>query len=170
MKSSTIYTITGLCNDRFSIMPHPRGGELLSSEISRLKQLGFEAVISMLTPEEQQALNLLDEAACCEAAGLVYLNFPIRDEVADSDLATCRFIDQLEQLQQHKHKIVFHCRGGVGRSSMILSLLAARLGVKPEQSFELISHSRGERAPESENQKQWVIKLAAKNEEVAEHE
>ncbi|WP_461534931.1 protein-tyrosine phosphatase family protein [Spongorhabdus nitratireducens] len=151
-------------------MPHPRGGELLSSEISRLKQLGFEAVISMLTPEEQQALNLLDEAACCEAAGLVYLNFPIRDEVADSDLATCRFIDQLEQLQQHKHKIVFHCRGGVGRSSMILSLLAARLGVKPEHSFELISRSRGEQAPESEYQKQWVIKLSTKKEEFVENE
>ena len=155
-----IYEIAGLCGNRFSIMPHPQGGDLLESEIQRFKLDGFGAVVSMLTLHEQEELGLLNERRYCEACEIDYLNFPIRDEIADSDQDTIEFIDTLEILQKGKDKILFHCRGGVGRSSMILSLVAARLGVPPEESFELISKSRGEMAPESCRQNEWVTKLS----------
>jgi protein-tyrosine phosphatase len=141
-------------------MPHPKGGEQLEKNIKEVKEQGYEAVISMLTQKEQSELCLDGEKAICEKYDISYFNYPIRDEVADSDIETLKFIDALENLQKQKSKIVFHCRGGVGRSSMILSLLAARLGVTPQDSFELITKSRGELAPESAAQKQWVIKLS----------
>ena len=155
-----IYEIKNLCNERFSIMPHPKGGEQLEKSIKEIKKQGYEVVISMLTQQEQSELRLDSEKAICEKYGISYFNYPIRDEVADSDVETLKFIDILENVQKQKRKIVFHCRGGVGRSSMVLSLLAARLGVTPQDSFELITKSRGELTPESEAQKQWVIKLS----------
>ncbi|MAM56414.1 MAG: hypothetical protein CMN25_03680 [Salinicola sp.] len=157
---NSIYKIEGLCDDRFSIMPHPQGGQLLEQSVEEIKLSGYEVVVSMLTRGEQIELELLAEEEVCQNKGILYLNFPIRDEVADSDTEVMQFIDSLAVLQQEKRKIVFHCRGGVGRSSMMLSLLAARLGVEPEASFELITISRGEQAPETESQRQWVTRLS----------
>ena len=155
-----IYEIAGLCENRFSIMSHPQGGDHLDSEIQKLKIEGFGAIVSMLTLQEQEELGLLKERWYCEAYDIIYMNFPIRDEVAESDQDTIKFIETLESLQKEKEKILFHCRGGVGRSSMILSLLAAKLGVPTGESFGLISKSRGEIAPESTHQKNWVTKLS----------
>lgn len=157
---NSIYKIEGLCDDQFAIMPHPRGGQLLEQSIEEIRLSDYDVVVSMLTRGEQAELELLAEEEVCQNKGILYLNFPIRDEVADSDTDVMQFIDSLAVLQQEKRKIVFHCRGGVGRSSMMLSLLAARLGVEPEASFELITISRGEQAPETEFQRQWVTRLS----------
>lgn len=157
---NSIYKIEGLCDNQFAIMPHPQGGDFLEQSIEEIKLTGYESVVSMLTSEEQTELELLAEGDICQNKGILYLNFPIRDEVADSDREVVQFIDSLALLQEKKKKMVFHCRGGVGRSSMILGLLAAKLGVEPETSFELITRSRGEQAPETEFQRQWVTRLA----------
>ncbi|WP_110654343.1 protein-tyrosine phosphatase family protein [Salinicola halimionae] len=157
---NSIYKIEGLCDDQFAIMPHPQGGDFLEQSVEQIKLTGYEIVISMLTIGEQAELELLAEGEVCQNKGILYLNFPIRDEVADSDREVMQFIDSLALLQKKKRKMVFHCRGGIGRSSMMLSLLAARLGVKPQESFELITQFRGEKAPETEFQRQWVTKLA----------
>ncbi|WP_342595846.1 hypothetical protein AAGT95_05850 [Salinicola lusitanus] len=157
---NSIYKIEGLCDNQFAIMPHPQGGDFLEQSIEEIRLSGYDVVVSMLTSEEQAELELLAEGDVCQNKEILYLNFPIRDEVADSDTEVMQFIDSLALLQQEKRKIVFHCRGGVGRSSMMLSLLAARLGVEPENSFELITISRGEQAPETEFQGQWVARLS----------
>jgi protein-tyrosine phosphatase len=157
---NSIYKIEGLCDDQFAIMPHPQGGDFLEQSIEEIKLTGYEIVISMLTSGEQAELELLAEGEVCQNKGVLYLNFPIRDEVVDNDREVVQFIDSLALLQEKKRKIVFHCRGGVGRSSMVLSLLAARLGVELEVSFALITRSRGERAPETEFQRQWVTRLS----------
>lgn len=155
-----IYKIKGLCDDQFAIMPYPKGGDFLEQSVEEVMLLGYEIVVSMLTSEEQAELELLAEGEVFQNKGILYLNFPIRDEVADSDSEVVGFVDSLEQSHKKTNKMLFHCRGGVGRSSMMLSLLTARLGVEPETSFELITRSRGEQAPETEFQRQWVARLS----------
>ncbi len=157
--NTKIYKIKDLCGDRFFIMPHPRGGAALSDEIKNLHTNKIEVVASMLTKEEQTELELLEEESLCERYGIIFLNYPIKDEVADSISKTIEFIDILEGYLSQKNRFLFHCRGGVGRSSMMLSLLAARLGVEPIKSFELISKSRGEKAPESPFQERWIKEI-----------
>ena len=157
--STTIYKIEGLCGGRFSIMPHPQGGEALEEEVLNFKRKQIEVVISMLTTEEQLELKLTREKQLCEEHGIIFLNYPIKDEVADSDQDTIEFIDEIEKHLTVQKQFLFHCRGGVGRSSMILSLVCARLGIDPQISFDLISISRGETAPESEFQKRWVQQI-----------
>ena len=140
-------------------MPHPKGGVSLADEVKNWKINEIDIVISMLTLEEQKELDLIKEATLCKKYGITFLNFPIRDEVADSIDKTVAFIDKLEGYLSQKKHFLFHCRGGVGRSSMMLSLIAARLGISPDRSFELISKSRGEKAPESHYQRQWINEI-----------
>ena len=144
-------------------MPHPQGGESLAEDIQNLKSQGIEILVSMLTHEEQLALKLENEQRACEDAGISFFNFPIKDEVPNSISETLEFINSLDQHSNEETKIAFHCRGGVGRSSMMLSLLAAKKGVSPEESFKLISDQRGENAPESDVQKQWITSIVKKH-------
>lgn len=160
--STKIYNINGLYDGQFSLMPHPGGGAALADEAGNWKANGVDIVISMLTLEEQRDLDLLEEGLLCQRYGITFLNYPIRDEVADSIDKTVEFIDVLEGFLSRKNHFLFHCRGGVGRSSMMLTLLAGRLGVRADKSFELISKSRGEEAPESQYQKQWINSILNK--------
>jgi hypothetical protein len=54
----------------------------------------------MLMLEEQIELNLSDEKVNCGKHGMIYLNFPIRDEIADSNQVTIDFIDILEEIHR----------------------------------------------------------------------
>ncbi|OVE82025.1 hypothetical protein BVY03_01895 [bacterium K02(2017)] len=155
---SQIYLIEGLCDNRFSIMPHPNGSDLIS-EIKNWNSLGIEVVVSLLTPQEQSELHLLKEKELCQSNGILYFNYPIKDEVPDSKRDTIDFINKLKEISDSKQKFIFHCRGGVGRSSMMLALLLSKYGVDCKESFRLISQARGELAPESDEQMLWVKAL-----------
>ncbi len=159
-----IYPVKELFDGKIALSPCPQGHEKLASEIQTLKNANYKLVISMLTPEEQVKHGLTREQAICTAQGITYLNFPIRDEIADSDSETMRFIQlvssELQQtLSDENTKVLFHCRGGVGRSSMLIALVMAQFGYDVEQVFQWITLARGETAPESNAQLEWVKKL-----------
>lgn len=157
-----IYPINDLFDGRFALAPHPKGGDMLNSEILDIKKAGYSLLVSMLTAEEQESLQLTEEKALCNSNGLSFLNYPIRDEVADSDDATIEFVELVcTELNKHK-KVLIHCRGGVGRSSMIIALVLARKGIPLEQVFTSISQARGEKTPESDFQYSWVEQLTRK--------
>ncbi|WP_271273147.1 protein-tyrosine phosphatase family protein [Aliamphritea hakodatensis] len=158
--STRIYPITGVCDDRFFIMPHPQG-EDLPAEIQQWQALNINLVVSMLTSEEQDELGLSTEADSVEAAGIRYLNFPVRDDIPDSDAAALAFVDTLLAMSGTHSRILFHCRGGVGRSSMMLTLLLSRLNISADVAFARITECRGEQVPESVVQRDWVYKLIA---------
>ncbi len=161
-----IYPVTTLLNGRIALAPCPKGGEALEGEISFLRQNGYRLVISMLTPEEQQQHGLTEEQAICERHHIGYLNYPIRDEVADSDEATLAFVhkvrQQIEQLADEEN-ILFHCRGGVGRSSMMIALVLANDELPVGDIFAQLTKARGETTPESTEQLQWVSTLSAQS-------
>ena len=137
-------------------------GELICPRISPPLRQGYNVVVSLLTHQEQVELGLTEEAAMCQRSGLVFAHYAFQDELPASEEHTYDFIDQLKALYQQHKTLLFHCRGGVGRSSMILSLLVSSLGISVEEAFRLISISRGEVVPESERQRQYVIRLASK--------
>src|SRR5438128_2150896 len=74
-----IYWIDGLESGRLGIMPRPRGGDWLEDEIQSLKMSSVDAVVSLLEPEEITELDIAEEKSLCDANGISYLSFPIRD-------------------------------------------------------------------------------------------
>lgn len=161
-----IYPIAGLLNNNFAIAPCPKGNDMLANEIISLKNQGYDIVVSMLTAQEQELHGLKEEKAICEANGIRYINYPIRDEVAENDDATIEFVRKLKEIfddcYEPQTKVLFHCRGGVGRSSMMLALTMANYGINVDDIFEKISRARGEDTPETTYQLKWVKELASR--------
>ena len=72
--------------------------------------------------------------------------------------------DEASQIGLTNEKLIFetggslvvHCRGGIGRSSMVVSAILTHLGVKSNDALRHIEKARGLRVPETTAQREWV--------------
>jgi len=118
---------------------------------------GVTKVVSLLTPDEEEALGLEREKEASLDAGLSFVSFPIEDRsVPSSDERATRLIEELDSdLTQGEH-VVVHCRQGVGRSGLIASAILVARGVPPEDATLQVSRARGVTVPETPRQFVWV--------------
>jgi protein-tyrosine phosphatase len=156
-----IYWIDGIESGRLGIMPRPRGGDWLEDEIRSLKMSDVDAVVSLLEPEEITELDITEEKSLCEANGISYLSFPIRDrKIPLSKRDALDFARMLVNLLQDGRRVVIHCRQGVGRSALIAACVLVLSGVSVEKAFEKIEDARGCAVPDTEEQRRWVVQFA----------
>ena len=156
-----IYWISGVESGRLGIMPRPRGGDWLEDEIRSLKMSGVDAVVSLLEPEEITELDIAEEKSLCEANGISYLSFPVRDRNAPlSKRDALDFARMLANLLKEGRSVIIHCRQGVGRSALIAACVLVLNGVPADKAFGLIENARGCSVPDTEEQRKWVVKLA----------
>jgi protein tyrosine phosphatase (PTP) superfamily phosphohydrolase (DUF442 family) len=134
-----LYWISGV-SGRLAIMPRPRGGEWLADEIRSLKRQGVDVLVSMLTSEENGELELGDEAAAAKAAGLGFISFPMEDRSVPADDDTVLSLaDRLLVFVRSGQGVAVHCRGGVGRSAMLVACVldedgqVGRRGPEPDR-------------------------------------
>ena len=69
-----------------SIMARPRGGDWLPDEIQAWRDATVDVVVSLLTNDEWEELDLRDEALLCEQQGLVFISYPIQDRQAPTQM------------------------------------------------------------------------------------
>lgn len=144
-----------------AILMRPRGGDWLTDEIRDWAEEGLDVIVSLLAVQEVTELGLQNEAAACRAVGLDFFRLPIEDlSVPDHLLDTVKLIDTLYSLHQQEKKIGIHCRQGLGRSPLIAGCLMVRAGIAPEAAFDKIGLARGTRVPETDEQRDWLIKFA----------
>jgi protein-tyrosine phosphatase len=142
-------------------MPHPRGGDWLDDEIAALGDAGVEVVISLLTDEEISELDLDEESQLCQTRGIRYFSFPIQDfSVPTSEAEALAFLEGLKGLLLEGRHLVIHCRGGIGRSSLMAGSLLVLAGYTPQHALELLSNARGMNVPETDEQRAWVRAFA----------
>jgi hypothetical protein len=81
---------------RIAIMPRPRGGDWLADDIVFVKKAGVQVIVSALTPDEVEELDLIEEEHHSVQLRLKYFSFPIEDCSVPIELAEFRrFIDKL---------------------------------------------------------------------------
>jgi len=157
----TNYLIKGPWPGQLAIIPRPRGGDWLEDEVRALRDDGFETVVSMLTPEETEELGLIHESAIVQDQGLVFCNYPIPDLGVPSSRESAReFLETLHRDLLAGRKIAVHCRGSIGRSGLVASSLLVLSGIDPVDAFRQVSTARGVSAPETDEQRDWVVRLA----------
>lgn len=61
------------------MMPQPRCNDWLMDEISHLKKIEVDHVVSLLEAHEMEELELEMEQEYCEKQGIIFSNFPIVD-------------------------------------------------------------------------------------------
>lgn len=156
-----LYSVQALATGKVSIMARPRGGDWLADEIKDLYSSGVDILVSLLTAAEVSELELAEEAVCCRSQGISYISFAIVDlSVPPFSEKTFQVLRELKaDLSAGKH-IVFHCRAGIGRSSLMAASLLVLVGFTPERAFDLLSQARGYSVPETAEQRAWVVAFA----------
>lgn len=153
---ANLYRIPAPAAGALSTMARPRGGDWLDDEMAALREAGVDVLVSLQTLTERAEVDLTDEPAAAERAGIRFHAFPVVDfSVPDRAEIEPLLSTLLADLAAGRH-VAIHCRGGIGRSSVIAGALLVRLGVTPTDAWTTISEARGCVVPETEEQRRWL--------------
>lgn len=149
--------------EHLGIMSRPLGGDDLQEEIIHWKKLGINTIVSFLTDEENEELDLEYERMDCRREGFEFIKFPIEDgDVPDSYLKTKELVISLAEKIKENQKVLLHSRGGIGRTSMIAASVLSKNGLRIKDAFEVITKIRGVKVPDTDTQKTWVEEFVLK--------
>src|SRR5919108_2702095 len=94
--ATKLYWIDGPWPGRLAMASRPRGGDWLDDEINSWQQAGINAVLSLLSPDEEKELDLRGEPRAVKARGLDFLSFPIEDrQVPNSETEMASMLERL---------------------------------------------------------------------------
>jgi protein-tyrosine phosphatase len=158
-----VFWINGANVPHLAIVLCPRGGNLLSDEMRRIKANGVDTVVSLLEPFEAAMLGLSDEQAAASEAGLDFLSFPIRDtQVPFGVSAFSHFIDNIAGRLKAGEHIGVHCRGSIGRATVTGACALIHIGWSPREALDAIAETRGAPVPNTEEQERWILNYRAR--------
>jgi len=159
---SSLYYIDKFWPGRLALAARPRGGDWLPDEIANWKRSGISGVVSLLTPEEERDLELMDESRETRSQGLEFLAFPIPDRQAPaSEAALAQMLERIDQRLAAGKNVLIHCRQGVGRSGLVAACLLVKRGMSPGGAVDKVSQVRGVPVPETPEQREWIDHYAA---------
>jgi protein-tyrosine phosphatase len=152
-----LFWIEGPWQGRLAIMPRPRGGDWLEDEVQAWHRSGVNVIVSLLTPEEQEELDLVDEGELCRANGIEFVTFPVTDRsVPPSRKAFADLVSSLAGQLASGKNVVVHCRQGVGRAGLVAIGLLVSSGIELSAAVTKVSQARGCSVPETPEQRQWI--------------
>lgn len=159
-----IFWIADAHPGRLGIMARPRGGDWLDDELQALRRAGVPVLVSLLTPSEEFALDLVNEAHACATNQIAFCSLPIPDrQVPPRTAETIAFVRHLVRQREHGHHIVLHCRMGIGHSALMAASVLVLLGMTADEAWTSIAQARGGDVPDTLEQRTWVEQLAQRH-------
>jgi protein-tyrosine phosphatase len=160
--TNDIFWIGGESSTGLAIVLRPRGGDWLEDELVRYKNGGIDSLISMLEPGEAEELGLSDESVFAAQTGLKYLSYPILDRHVPPDVSSFRNLArEIAESLRNGARIGVHCRGSIGRATLVAACALVELGWKPEPALEAIEAARGCPVPDTPEQRAWILNYEA---------
>jgi len=148
---------------RLAMMARPEGGDALAPSVDGLATGGVTSLVSLLSSEEVEALQLTQEAARCADQGLAFHRLPIGDFGVPSDEDSFwTLAETLSTDLRAGATVVIHCRAGIGRSSLLAAAVLIAGGRAAAEVFPAIAEARGVRVPETEAQRDWLLTSASR--------
>lgn len=152
-----IYWIEAGQPGRLAIVTRPRGADWLEQDLNGLRRGGIDVLVSLLEPWEAGELGLSSEGALAEEAGMRFLSYPIPDRCTPGDLEGFRqFVSELADRVQAGQSVGAHCRGCIGRSTVLIASVMIALGAEPGAALGAIERSRGCIVPDTGDQREWI--------------
>jgi len=159
-----MFIIDSKFRGRLAIVPRPRGGDWLASEIANLKADGIDVLVSLLEPAEAIELGLVFEEWRCVEAGIEFVSLPVLDRsVPDRETEFLAAAESLRARIASGRNVGIHCRGCIGRSSMLAAMILVLDGVVPADAWSRIETARGIPVPDTAEQRRWVDLLAERS-------
>jgi protein-tyrosine phosphatase len=126
------------------------------------RRAGIDTVLSLLILEEEQDLDLTDEAREANARGMEFVSLPILDrQVPDSEAEIAAALEKLDGDLSSGKNVAVHCRQGIGRTGLVAACLLVTKGWNPETAVKTLSAARGALVPETAEQRRWIDRYAA---------
>jgi hypothetical protein len=156
MKS--IYWIQHGPKPSLAIVARPRGEDWLYGDLLAIKSSGIDILVSLLEPDEAIDLGLGREGDLAQKAGMEFVSFPIVDRTTPENRQNfCKLISRLtEALRTGKH-VGVHCRGSIGRSTVIAASILIESGWNAVEALRMIEEARGCRVPDTDAQQRWIL-------------
>jgi protein-tyrosine phosphatase len=160
--STKLHWVEGPWPGKLALAARPRGGDWLDDEMAKWRGGGVNAVVSLLTSEEEQDLDLVREEAAVKAQGMKFVSFPILDrQVPNSETEMTAILERIDAQLLAGRNVVVHCRQGIGRTGLVGACLLVTKGVNPEEALNSLSVARGNPLPETAEQRRWIDHYAA---------
>jgi len=157
-----LYWVDGPWPGKLAMAARPRGGDWLEDEMAGWRRAGVDAVISLLTPEEERDLELAEEGHEARGLGMDFVSFPIPDRQAptsDSELAVA--LEKVDASLSSGKNVVIHCRQGIGRTGLVAACLLVSKGLDSDAAVDRLSAARGVTVPETAGQRRWIEHYAS---------
>ena len=157
-----IYWVSGPWQAKLGIGPRPHGDDWLVDAIVRLRRDGIDAILSLLTKEEEKSLGLLHEANVAETNGMVFISHPIPDlHVPASRRQFSTVLNTIDAHLSSGRNVFIHCRQGIGRTGLVAACLLVKNGWTPQDAIEHLTSVRGLQVPQTEEQRRWIYEYAS---------
>ena len=157
-----LHWVDGPWPGRLAVSARPRGGDWLDEELASWRNSGVDEIVSLLTPDEVDNVELHDEGKCSRETGMRFRSFPIVDRwIPESKKNALHLIENLDADLAAGRNVSIHCRQGIGRAGLIAASLLVARGLQPDDAFERIGQARGVAVPETDQQRAWVEALAS---------
>lgn len=140
----------------------PRGGRSLSGELSHLKNAGIQTLVSLLSQEQIDMLDLAEEPKLATRLGMQFLHHPIPDhELPPNKQAFRAFVTDLARRLRAGQQIGIHCWGSIGRATVAAACTLIHLGWEPAAALAAVEAARGLPVPDTEEQRHWILHYKA---------
>ncbi|WP_286262150.1 phosphatase domain-containing protein [Thalassotalea atypica] len=117
----------------------------LVEAISTLKQAGTDMLLTVMFDEEMEKLGALRLPDECAEQGIDWLQLPISDEAGPDEAFESQWRAQQENILaviNNKGTIAVHCKGGSGRTGLVIGLILLAYGWSGERAIEQVQHLR----------------------------
>jgi protein-tyrosine phosphatase len=108
----------------------------LPASIETLKQAGTEMLLTLMFDEERDKNNAQSLPDICEQQGITWLQLPILDDAAPDKVFETQweqYKESILQVLQNKGTIAVHCKGGSGRTGLVIGLILLAFGWPAEK-------------------------------------
>jgi protein-tyrosine phosphatase len=157
-----LYWLDELWPGKLAMSARPRGGDWLKDDIGKWKAAGIDAVLSLLTSDEETEMDLRDEAVEVGRQQMEFRSFPIADrQIPRSEAKWAEEIERVSRTLSTSKNVLVHCRQGIGRSGLAAACLLVKKGMSPGAAVEAVSAARGLSVPETTEQREWIDHYAA---------
>lgn len=157
--SKEIYWIT---NTGLAIVMRPRGDDWLKDDLTRLQHAGIQIIVSTVEDWEARSLGLAREAELAQSVGLRFVSYPMQDRSTPANLEDFRrFVKSLATCLESGDKIGVHCRGCIGRSTVVTACTLITMGWSAEDALQAIKIAREFPVPDTDEQRAWILAFGA---------
>jgi protein-tyrosine phosphatase len=143
---------------RLAIVLRPRGGKELQVDLEAARSAGIDILVSLLTAEDYEDLGLTDEGRIATELGMRFISYPVLDRCTPADLPGFRqLIAELRHEVRAGKAVGAHCRGCIGRATVLLASLMIALGWDADAALRRIEKARGFAVPDTPEQLEWIL-------------